>query len=258
MHRCCRSTCLPDSIVKSAARALDVLEYFANTRAPAGVAEIARALGYPRSSTSVLLGSLVKSGYLRQDAASRRFVPTPRVALLGAWIESDTGVQGLLEELRRRTGETVILAQQNGLDSQYIQVLESQEDLRLIMRMGTRRPLVRSVTGYALLSRLSDAEILRILQRSNAQAEPDQRVEAAELMAHVQQVREWGHAFDDSRFTPGGALIAALWPGCDGTPPMAVGVGGPSRRIAEQRERIVQALHELIQIGLTAWPPERA
>jgi DNA-binding MarR family transcriptional regulator len=45
--------------VKSARRVLEIFEYFASHQAPATVSEIADALGYPRSSTSVLVRSLV-------------------------------------------------------------------------------------------------------------------------------------------------------------------------------------------------------
>lgn len=230
--------------VKSAGRVLDVLEYFANTRAAAGVSEIATALGYPRSSASVLLATLVDMGYLRQDPATRRFRPTPRVALLGAWIEADTGVQGKLEHLRQNTGETIILAQRNGLDSQYIHVLESTEDLRLIMRMGTRRRLVRAATGYALLSRMPDAEILRILRRSNADARADEFVAAGALLHTVNLVRAHGYALSRSAFTPGGDVIAALLPP-SGDVALAVGVGGPALRIRAKRKRIIAALSEI-------------
>src|SRR5690606_23559085 len=50
--------------VKSAARALRVLELFDELRRDARVAEISMRLGYPQSSTSVLLKCLEKAGYL--------------------------------------------------------------------------------------------------------------------------------------------------------------------------------------------------
>ena len=41
--------------VKSAHRAMELLEFFAQGRRPASVKEISQTLGYPQSSTSVLL-----------------------------------------------------------------------------------------------------------------------------------------------------------------------------------------------------------
>jgi DNA-binding IclR family transcriptional regulator len=74
------------SIVKSAARALEVLEYFATRRSPATVGEICSALELPQSSTSVLLKTLLKLGYLDYIRDGRRYFPTAKVAALGNWV----------------------------------------------------------------------------------------------------------------------------------------------------------------------------
>src|SRR3546814_4827584 len=50
--------------------------------------EIADALGYPQSSTSALLRSLVGMGYLNYDAHARTYITSSRVALLGSWVNS--------------------------------------------------------------------------------------------------------------------------------------------------------------------------
>ncbi|MBS7806069.1 IclR family transcriptional regulator [Variovorax sp. PCZ-1] len=232
---------MSDGIVKSAARALDVLEYFANRREPAGLTELADALGYPRSSTSVLLASLVKMGYLRQDAHTRQFMPTPRVALLGAWIETDTGVTETLYRLRELTGETVILAQRNGLDAQYIQVLESTADIRLILRMGTKRRLVRASTGHVLLAAMSDAEIHRILRKSNNEAPEVQQVPQRDLMHAINIVRAQGYCIAQSSYTLGGTVMAARLPTSPDSVPMAVGVGGPTERLLAAQDKVLRA-----------------
>ena len=69
---------LIESVIKSARRALEVLEYLDEVRSDASVMEIARALNYPQSSTSVLLRSLTSTGYLSYDPQRRRYAPTLR------------------------------------------------------------------------------------------------------------------------------------------------------------------------------------
>ena len=56
--------------IKSAQRVLEVLEYFTHDREEATVMDIARAMGYPQSSTSELLS--------RTTACLRCPVPAPR------------------------------------------------------------------------------------------------------------------------------------------------------------------------------------
>src|SRR5689334_9384430 len=74
--------------VKSAVRAIEILEFFDRWRAPALVGTISAELGYPASSTSVLMRSLAKVGYLRYEPSARTYEPTERLPLLGSWISS--------------------------------------------------------------------------------------------------------------------------------------------------------------------------
>src|SRR3546814_16050692 len=60
--------------VKSAGRVLEILEYFDDLQRQSTVMEIADALGYPQSSTSALLRSLVGMGYLNYDAHARTYI----------------------------------------------------------------------------------------------------------------------------------------------------------------------------------------
>ena len=71
--------------VKSAIRVFEVLEFFDEVQRDASLSDIARRLGYPVSSTSMLLQSMVDAGYLVQGE-KRVYRPTPRVTLLGSWV----------------------------------------------------------------------------------------------------------------------------------------------------------------------------
>jgi DNA-binding IclR family transcriptional regulator len=75
------------TLVKSAGRVLQIFEFFDEIQREARVAEIAERLHFPQSSTSVLLKCLTQLGYLDFDADSRTFLPSARVALLGAWLD---------------------------------------------------------------------------------------------------------------------------------------------------------------------------
>lgn len=236
---------MADSVVKSAARVLEVLEFFAAHRAPASVGEIGSVLRYPQSSASVLLKSLRSLGYLSHDAASRRYMATQRVALLGGWIQPADEVKRIVDELREATGETVILAQQNGAHAQYIQVHEPDSPVRLHLKIGTLRPLTRVAVGRALLSLKADAEIARLVRKCNA-LDPAGPVPLAEVMRAVNEVRAHGHASTANTMTAGAGVIAMLLPVAPGEPPLAVGIGAPIDRLRQNRTAIVAALRRVI------------
>src|SRR5258708_37546742 len=115
------------SAIKSAERALAILEYFREQRRAATVGEIATSLGLPQSSTSMLLKCLTSLGYLDYGAETRTFRPTYRVAVLGSWIQRslfDGGpLTDTMEALRQGTGETVMLCLQDGGEMQYVPIV---------------------------------------------------------------------------------------------------------------------------------------
>ena len=119
----------PDGVVKSARRVLEILEYFDDMQRPATVMEVAGALDYPQSSTSALLRSLARLGYLNHDSRARTYVSTVRTALLGSWVNAEFVRGGpvieMMQELNRRTGDNVVLAVRNGLQCQYVHVLQA-------------------------------------------------------------------------------------------------------------------------------------
>lgn len=243
---------LPRNVVKSAARALQILEFFDDVRYGANVIEISRALSYPQSSTSVLLRSLVTLGYLDYDRRARSYRPTSRVRLLGNWIEPELFQGGtlldLMSELNEETSDVVVLASRNALSSQYIHVVQAKTTLRLHLTPGTMRPIASSATGWILLSKLPDLEVAKLVRRINAEAGPsDTLVRAPELLRRLEQIRRDGYAFCHSQITPGAAILAMPLPPHLAQTPLVIGIGGPAERMDARRDGLVSLLSEKIK-----------
>jgi DNA-binding IclR family transcriptional regulator len=240
--------------VKSAIRVLEVLEHFDAIQREASVTELARALGYPVSSTSVLLQSLAERGYLEQDAR-RLYRPTPRVALLGAWIDPqltpDGPVMQMMKELGERTGETIILAVPRAMAVRYIYVVPATKTLRMHVGPGTIRPLATSGFGRLFLSGLPDDELRQVVFRHNAQQPDDgSRLSLAAVRRDVQAIRTAGHAVSFDRVSPGAGVVAVrLPPGRDATP-MAVGIGSSSQTIRTNAAAFATLMKDSIRRNL--------
>jgi DNA-binding IclR family transcriptional regulator len=187
------------SVVKSAGRALRILEYFDLVQREACVSEISRALQCPQSSTSVLLRSLVSLGYLQNDRYRRTYYPTRRVCLLGNWVDPTLVRQGELlmraTELARQTQQTVTMATINGLQAQYIYVNRSQNDPAPIeaFQMGMQRSLVKTALGKALLAAHGDDHISRLIWRMNGEcSDPDSHIHIPTLLSELRRGRDLG------------------------------------------------------------------
>jgi IclR family KDG regulon transcriptional repressor len=238
-----------EGAVKSAQRALEILEVFARQRRPLALKEILEELGYPTSSGSALMKSLVALGYLDYDRERRTYFPTMRIAVLGSWVPAALFGEGpllaALEELHAKVGETVVLAVQSDLHAQYVHVIHSAEPLQFRAPPATLRPLARSGMGLVLLAARKDAEIERLRRRINASGDGAMQ-SREELMARVNEVRARGYAFSKNSISPGLGIIGAALPKGPFGRVAAVGVAGRTPRLEEKQEAIVAELQAMI------------
>jgi len=243
---------LPEGVVKSAGRVLQILEYFDEIQRSANVVEIAEMLKLPQSSTSALLRSLVAMGYLHFDRMARTYMPSCRVALLGNWVNHPLFMGGsalqCMEELQQRTGDAVVLAIRNGIWAQYIHVVQATSIARLQVTRGALRPLAASGTGYALLSTLPDAEVKKIIHRVNAESRTTKAtpVNSEELLQTLAEVRRSGYAFTTDLVTAGGAMLAMALPVTDSGQALVIGLGGISEVLKKRRPELVAILRETV------------
>jgi DNA-binding IclR family transcriptional regulator len=234
---------LADSAVKSARRAFEILEAFDRHRRPLALKEVLDDLGYPASSGSALLKSLVTLGYLDYDRDRRTYFPTMRIAVLGSGVHEALFGEGRLlatmEELHRTTGETIVLAAQSDLHAQYIHLIHSAEPLQFRAPPGTRRPLARSGMGWVLLSAKSDSEIERLRRRINAEPNEPVKLSREALMARVNEVRTRGYAFSKHTVSEGVGIIAAALPKGPFGRVFAIGAAGYVSRLERKETAIV-------------------
>lgn len=235
-------------VVKSAARVIQVLELFDELRRPLSVAEIAAHHGWPASSTSALVGSLVTLGYLEYEPGKRVYRPSVRVALLGDWIQSNLLKEGqltlLMEHLNEVTGETIVLAAQNGLHAQYLRVIQGTKALRVHLAIGTFRSLFGSGTGSMLLSRMSATTIRSLARRWNASAPPAQRVDVEAVLERVAQDKARGYSLSLNQVTPSGGLIGMVLPTAPAERTLVLGISGYSARLQENEQHYVKLMRK--------------
>lgn len=238
--------------VKSAVRVLEVFEYFDRIQREATVGEVARELFYPVSSTSILLANLLERGYLRHGADQRSYFPTPRVTLLGAWVEPllqpHTEVMRMMAELGEATGETIILAAPARDQAQYLYVVPAIATMRMHVGPGTMRPLVASGLGRVLLSAMPDEKVRRLVMRHNdgPLVNEEGRISLAALRREISGIRARGYAVVLRGVTPGAGLVGMLLPIHLGGLPLAVGIGGWAREMRVRQVEYIQLLREAV------------
>jgi DNA-binding IclR family transcriptional regulator len=241
--------------VKSAVRTLEIFEFFDEVQRPANVVTVSEALGYPQSSTSALLRSLVAMGYLQLDRRSRTYSPTDRVSLLGNWINpplfAEASLPRLLRAIKARSGLLVLLVAKNGGYSQCYQVLNRSAEVEKLIRIGLKRPLAAAIAGRVLLSMMPDDEIKRLYHRLNAYAAcREYVVNVRELIESLKEIRRAGYLCDASPGVDGQGLIAVPLPGEATGRPLVIGLGGPYEVLKSREAEYVGVIREEIAIHL--------
>lgn len=234
-------------VIKTAGRVFEVLEYLREVRRHVTVREVSDRLGYPLSSTQVLLKSIATLGYLRYDSRARAYFATPMLARLGDWvidaIHEGGDLFALLRQVASDTGQTCILAVENDIYAQYVHVIPGGQAIQFNVQPGTRRVLCMSGLGWAMLSTRGDEEIARIIHRSNARlGRSGQQVDPAYVMERVRETREQGYAYSRGVVTEGIGIIALALPAGASGERLAVGVGGLLERLDACRDEIVHAI----------------
>lgn len=238
-------------VVKSAARALEVLDLFRNERRQLNAAEIGHALGYPKSSTNALLKSLVTLGYLVLDPRSLRYFPSISVTALGDWIPAtllaSRDALAVLSEAHAATQETVTLSVLSDLSVSFLKVLPGTFPISLSMTEGFVAPLFTTSVGLAVLSQLDDAEIEALAARSNLRSRRrNERIESEEILRELAEVRERGYAVRYDAVFPDTAAIGFPFPSPMPGFPLALGVGGLRERIRRNEQTIQRAIQGIL------------
>ncbi len=180
--------------MRSAMRPFRVLEFFDEVRRPARAQEISERLGIPQSTTSLLLKSLVASGYLDFEPEMRSYQTSLRATLLGSWRDSGRlragALMSMIENLTERTGLASSLSNRSGIYLRYVQTVMNERPGIPRIKLSARRYAVSSTGGITILAKLPDLHIKRLLHRTKAENEPVARqIDVAHVWSMIARAR---------------------------------------------------------------------
>jgi DNA-binding IclR family transcriptional regulator len=221
-------------IVRQAAYVLEILEYFARTKKPATLAEVADHFSWPRSSTFNLLTTLSEKGYLYEPRPRAGYYPTPRwlamarlvsdVEPLPAWTHA------LIADLSAETGETAAVAAPSGVTAIFIDVVESSAPIRYFATIGHRIPIHATASGRALLLQYPREERDALYRRIEfKQYGPSTLISIASVETELRKSVDRGYCQSFGGFSRDLAGVALPLP--IGDRRLAVVVAGPEFRL---------------------------
>ena len=183
--------------VTTLAKGLAVLEAFTDHPAPMSLQELAERSGLEKSTVQRMAYTLVHTGYLRKGVEGRGFCLGPKVLdrsfdFLRSWPLIERAMP-ILVEVRQASQERVDLSIFDDLTLCYAIRRQTKRQTFFATLIGRRVPTFCSSGGRAIMSKLTDAEVDSILERSdlvkltnNTLTDPD------EIRERIQQARHDG------------------------------------------------------------------
>ncbi|MFD3515785.1 IclR family transcriptional regulator [Streptomyces sp. NPDC058657] len=202
--------------VKSARRAIDLLETFAANGVWLSLSELQASTGFPRSSLHGLLRTLLDAGWLEVDSTTGRYRLGVRALICGtAYLDRDPVVPyatEALELVREKTGFTAHYARRIGAEVVYLETRESVRSTHLVSRVGRTLPAHATALGKALLAELTQDEIETVLRDPLSALTPNTITSVEALQAECALTRERGYGAETEEGGLGVRCVAAAIP----------------------------------------------
>ena len=241
-------------MIKSADRALQILELIARRQGGLKHIEIANSLKIPTSSLSGLLATLVAKEHLTFDKENKRYRLGPQILLLATRYLADLDIvrfaQPIIEEVAHKSGESVSLAIKYGPEAMFVCKRESSQALVPRLGLGERIPLYATAVGKILLAYLPKEELDRYL--SSIERTPLTKftiTNPQKLLSELKSVRMKGIAYSREEQVEG--LYGMAAPVFDLTNQVVAGitVAIPKVRFNRKKEALIKNI--LIEASAT-------
>jgi DNA-binding IclR family transcriptional regulator len=191
-------------------KGLDILELLATSSAPMTLTQIVNQLGRSHGELFRMVQVLEFRGYIEQDASADGYLLTDRLFSLGMQRPKTHSLVEValpvMRQLAKELDQSCHLALHTLGDMVVVARMESSEQLGFSVRVGYRRPLVKSASG-AVLYAFQPEDIRRRWEKMLSPAPGEQ--ELAAWRAHADEIRQREVELTPSHFVAGVTDISA-------------------------------------------------
>lgn len=226
--------------VKSADRALSILELLIQINHPLTFAEIGTALGYPRSSLFGLLSTLQSRGWIDLDERTRTYRLGIRTFEAGNAYQRSLSLLPIalphMERIRDALDETVQISVLKGRYNIYLGKVEGGQRLRLASDVGLRLEAHATALGKMIMADLSEPALDTLFDGVTLETFNPNTIRTLDaLKAELALSRDRGYATDNEEYTQGLRCFALPIRDHTGRTIAAMSVSFPTVRLTEAR-----------------------
>ena len=217
-----------------------------------GISDLSKKLKIGKSTVHGITAALEEMGLLARDPFYKRYTVGYSLLELCRTAYAKIDLKDLarkpMEKLMEKVGETIFLGVLNGDHVTIVDMVESQNEMKITSPPGTRLPLLAGATGRVLLSQIEKEKAKEIIQKKGLVRYTSKTViDHRQFLREIEKVKEQGYALDDEEYIPGVRAVAAPLLFAS-SPPAALWVVGFTSTLDDQKVKtVIREIQETIQ-----------
>ncbi len=226
--------------VQAVSNAIDILELLGEYEHELSISEIVHQLSLTKSNVSKLLSNLEYFGYVELNRYTGNYRLGVKIFQISqAYINKLNLIevsQHSMQQLKEMLNESVYIGILNGKNIVYLDVIETDEPVRVRSRIGNVGPAYATAMGKAHLSALTDKEIDDLFGSKSFQKFTNNTIVSIEdLKEEIKIVKENGYALDSEEYEVGVCCVAAPIYDFLGKIIAAISISAPVERVDKSR-----------------------
>lgn len=186
-------------------RALNILESFINSNEGFGITELSHKVKLSKSTTYRIIQALRARDYIKQDVQTNKYYLGYKILKIANSFLNQNKVRTVarkyLEELSRKTLQTVQLAILEGCEVVYIDQVEGNDVFQLRFQIGNRGPLYCTAAGKSILAFLEENELENALNNFDLIPITNKTITSIEkLKKEIRTIKRNGFSFCDREY----------------------------------------------------------
>jgi IclR family transcriptional regulator, KDG regulon repressor len=216
-------------------KALQVLEFVAESGRAVSLTEAAEAVGLPKTTVFRYLHTLSASTFLQHKPSEDRYELGARFRALARTDRSLNRLREvslpIMRDLLQQFDETINLAIESDGAMIYIEVVESTRHLRIGARIGSREPMHTTALGKAFLAYLDDTSRDALIGPGSLSAKTYRSLRDSKVLRRqLASVRDIGYAVETGENEDGAICIGVPILDDLSRPIAALSLSAPVRR----------------------------